>query len=220
MANQFALKAELREEAGKAASRRLRRAGRVPAVLYGGNTKALSLSLDHDEILHNLRNEAFHSHVLAVKVGRKSEHAILKDVHMHPFKPNVLHVDLMRVVADHALQMMVPLHFIGAETSPGVKAGGVFSRNVVEIEISCLPKDLPEFIEIDVSHLEIGDAIHLSEVALPEGVKLVHELDSEHDMPVVAIHHARVTSDEELTVEVPEEEVPAASTESKPSESE
>lgn len=220
MANQFALTAELREESGKAASRRLRRAGRVPAVLYGGNTKTLALSLDHDEILHNLRNEAFHSHVLAVKVGRKSEHAILKDVHMHPFKPSVLHVDLMRVVADHALQMMVPLHFIGADISPGVKAGGVFSRNVVEIEIACLPKDLPEYIEVDVSDLDIGDAIHLSEVGLPAGVRLVHELDSEHDIPVVAIHHARVTSDEELTAEGIEGEVPVAATESKPTEAE
>lgn len=220
MTNEFMLKAEPRTDAGKGASRRLRRQGRVPAILYGGGGKVLALSLDHNDLAHNLHNEAFHSHILTIKIGRKSEKAILKDVQTHPFKPDILHIDLMRIVADQEITMIVPLHFVGAESSPGVKQGGVFSRNVVEVEIQCLPKNLPEFLEVDVSGLEIGDALHLSDIPLLPGVALsapVNDMDSEHNATVAAIHHARVTSEEEPAVEAAETPVEGAATATKES---
>ncbi len=218
MTNEFMLKAEPRTDAGKGASRRLRRQGRVPAILYGGGGKVLALSLNQSDLAHNLHNEAFHSHILTIKIGRKSEKVILKDVQAHPFKPDVLHVDLMRVVANKEITMIVPLHFVGVESSPGVRQGGVFSRNVVEVEIQCLPKNLPEFLEVDVSGLDIGDALHLSDIPLPPGVVLaapVSDGDSERNVTVAAIHHARVTSEEEPaagTAEATAEEVAAGVT--------
>ena len=200
MAIEFTLNAEAREDAGRGASRRLRREGRVPAILYGGDTKALPLTLDHNELIHNLHIEAFHSHVLTVKIGKKNEQAILKDVQHHPFKNEVLHVDLQRVKAGQKLHVTIPLHFVGVDKAPGIKEGGVFSRNVVEVEVECLPKDIPEYLEIDVSMLEIGDAKHLSDIVLPEGVTilaLAHDEEHEHDISIAAVHHPRVTEEEE-----------------------
>ncbi len=207
MAMEFTLTAEPRTDAGKGASRRLRRAGKVPAILYGGSGEARALTLDHNEIIQNLKHEAFHSHILTVKIGKKSEQAILKDLQHHAFRNEVLHMDLQRVDAGHAIRMEIPLHFKGAETSPGVKEGGVFSRNVVEVEIECLPKDLPEYLELDVSMLAIGDSLHLSDIPLPEGVVVValaHDDAHEHDSTVAAVHHPRVTEEEE-PAEVAEE---------------
>lgn len=221
MANEFTLDAEPRTDAGKGASRRLRRLGKVPAVLYGGADKVLALSLDHKELSQHLKHESFHSHILTVKIGRKSEQAILKDVQSHPFKPEVLHVDLQRVDAGQKIRMEIPIHFKGADVAPGVKEGGVFSRNVVEVEIQCLPKDLPEYLELDVSGLGIGDALHLSDVPLPAGVEIValaHDDEHEHDIPVAAVHHPRVTAEEEVT-EAAEGEV-AAGAEAEPAEAE
>jgi large subunit ribosomal protein L25 len=207
MATEFKLNAERREDAGKGASRRLRREGRLPAIIYGGEGDATALTLDHNELMQNLKHEAFHSQILTVKIGRKKEQAVLKDIQRHAYKNEVLHLDLLRIKAGEKLIMTVPLHFEGAEESIGVKEGGVFSRNVVEVEIECLPKDLPEHLELDVSGLDIGDSLHLSDIPLPEGVALVafshvdEEEIEEHDRPVAAIHHARVTEEEE-----PEEE--------------
>ena len=200
MAIEFTLNAEAREDAGRGASRRLRREGRVPAILYGGDTKALPLTLDHNELIHNLHIEAFHSHVLTVKIGKKNEQVILKDVQHHPFKNEVVHVDLLRVKAGQKLHVTIPLHFVGADNAPGIKEGGVFSRNVVEVEVECLPKDIPEYLEVDVSALEIGDARHLSDIVLPEGVTLLalsHDEEHEHDISIAAVHHPRVTEEEE-----------------------
>jgi len=200
MAIEFTLNAEAREDAGRGASRRLRREGRVPAILYGGDTKALPLTLDHNELIHNLHIEAFHSHVLTVKIGKKNEQAILKDIQHHPFKNEVVHVDLLRVKAGQKLHVTIPLHFVGVETAPGIKEGGVFSRNVVEVEVECLPKDIPEYLEIDVSMLEIGDAKHLSDIVMPEGVTMLalsHDEEHEHDISIAAVHHPRVTEEEE-----------------------
>lgn len=199
MAISFNLTAELRTDAGKGASRRLRRTGKVPAILYGGHEDPVSLSLDHNELQRNLAHEAFYSHILTILVGKKSHQAILKDLQRHPSRAEITHVDLQRVSAGEELRTHVPLHFVNEDTSVGVKKqGGVVSHNMIDVEIACLPKNLPEFIEVDIAELEIGEAIHLSELKLPEGVSIValsHGAD--HDLPVVAIHHARVSAEPE-----------------------
>lgn len=225
MANEFVLSAEPRTDAGKGASRRLRREGKVPAILYGGKKKAESLALDHNEIWNHLKHEAFHSHVLHVNIKGKMEQAILKDVQAHPFKPEVLHLDLQRVSAKQEIRMEVPIHFIGEDSIPGVKAGGIFSRNLVEVEIACLPKDLPEYLELDVSGLGIGDSLHLSDIELPKGVEIValaHGDTHEHDLPVVAVHHPRVSTEEEQAAAAEAEgaEAPGAEQAPTPAESE
>ncbi|MGH8427448.1 MAG: 50S ribosomal protein L25/general stress protein Ctc [Gammaproteobacteria bacterium] len=201
MAIEFTLSAEPRTDAGRGASRRLRRAGKVPAILYGGSSGAQALTLDHKEFAQNLKNEAFLSQVLTVKIGETDTQAILKDVQMHHFKMEVLHVDMQRVDAAQKIRMEVPLRFKGADVAPGVKGGGVFSRNVAEVEIECLPKNLPEYLEIDVSALDIGDAVHLSDIPLPEDVVIValsHDDAHERDVAVAAVHHARVAEEEEV----------------------
>ncbi|MDN5863826.1 MAG: 50S ribosomal protein L25/general stress protein Ctc [Gammaproteobacteria bacterium] len=200
MAMEFMLNAERREDAGKGASRRLRAQGKLPAILYGGSGKPVALTLDHNELMQHLKHESFHSQILTVKVGNKKQQAILKDIQRHAFKNEVLHLDLQRIKAADKLRMTVPLHFLGAAESPGIKEGGVFSRNIVEVEIECLPKDLPEYLELDVSALNIGDSVHLSDIPLPEDVALValaHDDAHEHDFLVAAVHQPRVTEEEE-----------------------
>ena len=159
----FELKAEPRGDLGKGASRRLRRAGKVPAILYGGGQDPQPLVLNHLDILNQLKNEAVYSHVLTLNLGDRTESAVLRDLQRHPFKPTILHIDFLRVSADRKLRVHVPLHFVNEETSRGVKQqGGVVSRALIDIEIACLPKDLPEFIEVDLSDLGMGEALHLS----------------------------------------------------------
>ena len=189
----FELKAEPRSDLGKGASRRLRRAGQVPAILYGGGQEPQPLVLNHLDVLNQLKNDAVYSHVLTLKVGDRVESAVLRDMQRHPFKPTILHLDFLRVSADRELRVHVPLHFIHAEASPGVKVqGGVVSHVLVDIEITCLPQNLPEFVEVDLSGLSLGDAIHLSALKLPEGVELATHVapGSETDAIVVSIHHA------------------------------
>ena len=189
----FELKAEPRSDLGKGASRRLRRAGQVPAILYGGGQEPQPLVLSHLDVLNQLKNDAVYSHVLTLKVGDRVESAVLRDMQRHPFKPTILHLDFLRVSADRQLRVNVPLHFVNAEASPGVKVqGGVVSHVLVDIEITCLPQNLPEFIEVDLSGLSLGDAIHLSALKLPEGVELATHIapGSETDAIVVSIHHA------------------------------
>jgi large subunit ribosomal protein L25 len=189
----FELKAEPRSDLGKGASRRLRRAGQVPAILYGGGQEPQPLVLNHLDVLNQLKNDAVYSHVLTLKVGDRVESAVLRDMQRHPFKPTILHLDFLRVSADRELRVHVPLHFIHAEASPGVKVqGGVVSHVLVDIEITCLPQNLPEFIEVDLSGLGLGDAIHLSALKLPDGVELATHVapGSETDAIVVSIHHA------------------------------
>ena len=204
MAIEFTLSAEARDDAGRGASRRLRREGKVPAILYGGSSKPMALTLDHNELIHNLHIEAFHSHVLTINIGKKSEQVILKDVQHHPFKNEVLHVDLLRVKKGQKLHVTIPLHFVGADEAPGVKEGGVFSRSIVEVEVVCLPKDIPEYLEVDVSGLEIGDSRHLTDIKLPEGVEILalsHGDVHEHDIAIAAVHHPRVAEEEEAPAE-------------------
>lgn len=208
MAKDFVLNAEKRDDEGKGASRRLRRAGRVPAILYGGNDAPVSISLDHNEMLRNTAHEAFYSHILTVKLDGKEVQALLKDMQRHPAKPTILHVDLLRVLADKAVRVHVPLHFLNEKTSPGVKtSAGVVSHHLIEVEVECLPKDLPEFIEVDCGAMDVGDALHLTDLKMPAGTKLValmHGEIKDHDQPVVSIHHARVSSEEDLSTAAPE----------------
>lgn len=196
MSETFIVNAQVRDVQGTGASRRLRREGKVPAILYGGNVDAQNLTIEHREIVKHLETEAFYSHVLTIKLGDKEEQAVLKDVQRHPARPIVMHVDFQRVRADREIRMLVPLHFTGAEIAVGVKTGGgVLEHLVNEVEVECLPKDLPEFIEIDVSTLGVDESIHLSELKLPAGVSLV-ELKHGTDPAVVAIHLPRTGAQE------------------------
>ncbi len=202
----FELEADVRSDVGKGASRRLRHADKVPAVVYGGGEKSVSLTLDHNKTQHALSHEAFYSHILTLKINKNAEKVILKDVQRDPSKPRIAHVDFLRVRADQKLQMRVPLHFIGEENAPGLKEGGVFSHSMSDIEVSCLPADLPEFVEVDVSNMMLDQILHLSDLKLGKGVELVafaHGAE-EHDHPVVSIHIPRII--EEEVVEAPAEE--------------
>jgi large subunit ribosomal protein L25 len=191
MKTSFELAAEFRDTQGKGASRRLRRDGRVPAILYGGKREARALTLDHQKLLTSLDNERFYSTILAIRVGDATQAAILKDVQRHPAKNHILHIDLQRVLEDEKIRMSVPLHFANEGSSPGVKTqGGIVSHLQNEVEVSCLPRDLPEFFEIDVGQMSIGDIKRLSDIPLPDGVELV-ELTHGNDEPLVTLHHPR-----------------------------
>lgn len=189
MSVSFDVVAQPRNDTGKGASRRLRRQGLVPAVLYGGHQEPEILALAHNLVLKHLEHEAFYSHVLNLRVGDNSTQVVLKDLQRHPAKPFVLHMDFMRVTQDEKIRMVVPLHFINEERSKGVKAGGNVSHHLTEVEVSCLPKDLPEFISVDLLEMAIGDILHLSEIPMPSGVALAHAPDP--DEPVIVMHGAR-----------------------------
>jgi large subunit ribosomal protein L25 len=198
MAISFELNAEPRTDTGKGASRRLRHAGKVPAIMYGGGKDPESLTLSHNEVLRNLEHEAFYSHILTIKVGGSETRAVLRDMQRHPSKPSVLHMDLLRVSESEKLRMNVPIHFIGEDVAPGVKASGLVSHELTEVGIECLPKDLPEFIGVDISAMNIGDALHLSDLQIPEGVTLLElERGEGHDLAVVSIHAQRVVEEVE-----------------------
>lgn len=196
---QFQVNAQTRQDQGKGASRRLRRAGQLPAIVYGAGKEPLPIAVRHSEMLRHLEHESFYSHILTLNLDGKTEQVVLKDLQRHPAKPLIMHADFMRVSDTEKITMHVPLHFLNEATCIGVKQeGGVVSHHLVEVEIRCLPKDLPEFIEVDLSHLHLGQMIHLSELRLPTGVEipaLAH--GPEHDLPVVAIHkgHGGATAD-------------------------
>jgi large subunit ribosomal protein L25 len=170
---------------GTGASRRLRNSGKTPGIIYGSNDPALAIELDHNALFHALRKEAFHSSILDLEIGGKAQKVLLRDYQMHPFKPLVLHIDFQRVSATEKVHMRVPLHFVNADTSAAVKLqGAVVSHIVTELEVSCLPADLPEFIEVDLGKIEVGHGIHAKDVALPKGVSLVLHIEQEN--PVLA----------------------------------
>src|ERR1700744_2754391 len=195
MKTSFELVAEFRETQGKGASRRLRHDGKVPAILYGGNTAARNLTLSHQKLLILLDNERFYSTILNLRVGDQTQAAILKDVQRHPFKNAIVHIDFQRVEENEKIRIRVPLHFTGAAVSPGVKSqGGIVSHMRNDVEVSCLPKDLPEFVEVDISGLSLNESVHLSQLKVPQGVVLV-ELAKE-DAAVVAIHSPRAEEPE------------------------
>lgn len=187
MTELYVIDAQQRADVGRGASRRLRHADQVPAIIYGAGKEPISLVLSHNEMMKQLKHESFYSHILTVNIDGKKEQAVLKALQRHPVKPRLMHVDFLRVKAGEALHMKVPFHFVGEETCPGVAAGGIISHLISAIEISCLPKDLPEFIEVDVSALELDASIHLFDIQLPKGVKFLHD-DEEHNQPVVSVH--------------------------------
>ena len=205
MGDDFNLIAELREDQGKGASRRLRREGKVPAIIYGGGRPPRKLAFDHNKVLQELEHESFYSSVLNIKVGERSQAAVVKDVQRHPSKPHVLHMDFQRVVAGEAIRMNVPLHFIGEDKAPGVREGGVVSHLMTDVEVSCLPKDLPEYFEVDVSNLALNEMLHVSDIPLPAGVEIPELAQGpEHDHAIVSIQVIRRAAVEEEEAEAEE----------------
>jgi large subunit ribosomal protein L25 len=181
---------------GTGASRRLRRAGKVPGIIYGGQGQPAAIEVDHNSLFHALRVESFHSSILEMDLDGSAERVLLRAVQWHPYKQQVMHIDFQRVDADHVITMKVPVHFMNAEVSPAVKLGGAIVSHVLnEIEISCLPANLPEFIEVDLSAVTIGQVIHVSQVPMPEGVKPV--LHGREDPVVVTVTKPGGGGDEE-----------------------
>lgn len=182
------LSADIREDVGKGASRRLRHAGRVPAVIYGGEKDPVALTLEHREVWHAAENEAFFSSILEIRVGDgRTQQVVIRDMQRHPFKPTIMHVDFMRISAKEELRISLPLHFVNEEQSPaGKEAGVVIQHQLTEVEISALPKDLPEYIEVDLADLEPGGAIMLADLTVPEGVTLLSLTEDEDSNVMVA----------------------------------
>ena len=194
---------------GRGASRRLRRSGKAPGIVYGGTGEPTQVELDHNALLHALKSERFHASILTMKLGSKSQEVLLRDVQMHPYRPLVLHIDFQRVDANKKIHMKVPLHFINAELSPAVKEGGAVVSHVLnEIDISCLPKDLPEFIEVDLSTLKATDTIKVLDLKLPQGVKAVVK-GKENPVVVSVTIPGAVVEEEVVAVPVAAVEVPA-----------
>ena len=218
--NEFEVVAQPRTALGTNASRRLRRTGMIPAILYGGGKDPVPLSLDENRIRKQIENEAFAAHILTVKVEDEDEEsqAVLKSVHRDPATDRVIHMDFQRISASSEIHMRVPLHFINEEECPGKRAGGIVTHLLVEVEVGCLPRDLPEFIEVDMASLDVGDSVHLSEIILPEGVHimaLAHNPDN--DQPVVSVQHPQKL---EAEPEAEEEELEEAMEAAAPTESE
>lgn len=214
MATQFELNAESRHDQGKGASRRLRRQeDKVPGIMYGGGEDPMSLSFQHKQLRKALENEAFASHILTIHIDGKKQQAVLKALQRHPFKPRIQHLDLLRITGKEKINMQIPLHFKGEEIAPGVKlSGGIVSHLLSSLEIRCLPADLPEYIEIDLSQLNVDESIHLSDLKLPQGVEIVSLLqgtDAEHDLAVASLHLPRAAAAEDLTTAPVASEVPA-----------
>jgi len=182
------IQAELREDVGKGASRRLRHQGKIPAVLYGGKIAPATLTLEHDPIKHAAETESFYSSILEIKVadGRQQK-VIVRDVHHHPFKPQIMHLDFQRVSAEEVLRMSVPIHYTGEDESEAGKASGVVIQHLVtEIEIAALPADLPEYLDVDLSELEPGDVVMMSDIKLPEGVEITSLTGDDEDDTMIA----------------------------------
>ncbi len=209
MAKEFDLIADFREDQGKGASRRLRREGKVPAIIYGAGHPPRSITFEHNKVVQQLENESFYSSILNVKVGEKSQAAILKDVQRHPAKRLIMHIDLQRIVEDQAIKMNVPIHYLGEQDAVGVRdGGGTVTKRVNDVEVTCLPKDLPEYLELDISHLGLDEMMYLTDIKVPEGVEIVGlaQAEDEQAQPIVSIHFIH---EEIIEEEVPEEELEA-----------
>jgi large subunit ribosomal protein L25 len=201
MRTKFEINAESRKDQGKGASRRLRHAGKIPAIIYGGSGEPANLALSHQKLLLLVDNEKFYSSIITVDVEGAKQEAIVKDVQMHPAKNAIVHIDLQRVLADQPIRLHLPIHFLNEASSPGVKLqGGTVSHMRTDIEISCLPKDLPEALEVDMGAMGLNDTVKLSDLKLPEGVT-IPELAHGHDAPVVVIHAPRVEVEEPAAAE-------------------
>jgi large subunit ribosomal protein L25 len=188
--NKFEIAAVTRADRGKGASRRLRREGKLPGVLYGGHADPVAITLDHNEVLLQTAHEAFYSHILTLNLDGKTERVVVKDMQRHVYKPRIHHMDLLRVSETEVLNMRVPIHFINEDTCVGVKVGGgVIYHQMADVEITSLPKDLPEFIEVDLKEMNVGDTLHVGELTLPEGVQLTALLHGGDDaLPVVSVY--------------------------------
>jgi len=204
MSEAFELESTSRKDVGKGASRRLRRLeGRIPAIVYGGKTAPVNITLDHDDLMHHLENEAFFSHIISLKIDGTAESVLIKDLQRHPAKARVMHADFLRVDANQAIVVNVPLHFINEEACHGVKMeGGRISHTMTQLEIRCLPSKLPEYIEVDMINVELGQVVHISDIKLPEGVEsvaLAH--GSGHDLSVanVVAPKGNIDDDEETS---------------------
>ena len=199
----YEINAQPRTVQGSGASRRLRHANKVPGIIYGGTTAPTMVEMDHNPLIIALRKESFHASVLTLKIGDVVETVLLRDAQMHPYKAQVLHVDFQRVDATHAIHQKVPLHFINGDVAPGVKlSGGIVSPALNELDVSCLPQDLPAFIEVDLKDLKAGQTIHVSQMTLPKGVKAIAHGD---DDPVVVVITVKKAAGEAA-----EDEAPAA----------
>ena len=202
MSTDFILQAKGREDTGKGASRRLRRlAGEVPGIVYGGKKDPTKIALTHKDVAKALENEAFFSSIISLNIEGTSEDVIIKDIQRHPARKIVLHMDFFRVSKTTVLQTKVPLHFINEDTCPGVKlGGGIVAHTMTDIEIQCLPKNLPEFIEVDMAEVDLGDIVHISDIVLPEGVESVAlNLGADHDLSVATINKPKAVEVEEDT---------------------
>ena len=198
MSEEFNLIAEMRDDQGKGASRRLRRQGKVPAVIYGAGRDPRNLMFDHNKVLRQLDDPSFYSSILNVKVGEKSRAAIVKDIQRHPSKKQIIHIDLQRIVEDEQIKMQIPIHYLGEEDAVGVKiGGGTVTKIMTELEISCLPKDLPEFLEVDISELELDQMLNVSDISLPEGVE-ISDIIKEQDQAIVSIQEIKEIIEEEI----------------------
>ncbi|WP_218397104.1 50S ribosomal protein L25/general stress protein Ctc [Alteromonas lipotrueae] len=195
----FTLEATVRTDLGKGASRRLRREDKLPGIIYGGEEAPVSITLEHNKVNNAADFEAFYSHVLTLNVDGKAVEVLVKDMQRHAFKPRILHVDFQRVIAGQELHTNVPLHFINEDKSAAIKAGGIAEHHVNEIEITCLPKDLPEFIEVDIANVEMDSTLHLSDLTLPAGITSVElgKDDETHDLAVVTVKPAPKAADAE-----------------------
>jgi large subunit ribosomal protein L25 len=194
----FELEIEARDTFGKGESRRLRRRGKVPAIMYGGGQEPRAIMLGKDRLQLHMEREAFYTSVLTLNLGTESQAVIVKDVQRHPAKPHVLHLDFQRIVADEKITLNIPIHFLGEEESIGVsEQGGEISRLLTDVEISCLPRDLPEFLELDVKNLELNQLLHLSDLVIPEGVE-VTALAHDQDPAVISINPPRREEEDEV----------------------
>jgi len=199
MSQDFDLIAEIREDQGKGASRRLRRSGKVPAIIYGAGRPPRQLAFDHNRVIQQLENESFYSSILNIKVGENSQAAIVKDIQRHPAKRIIMHMDFQRIVEGEKIKMNVPIHYLNAEESVGVKQeGGSVSQLVNDVEVSCLPKDLPEYFEVDIVELKLNEMLHLSDIKVPEGVEIPELAQGpEHDHAIVSIQLIKVVEEVE-----------------------
>lgn len=214
MSDEINVNATSRSVFGKGASRRLRREKLVPGILYGDDKEPQAIQLKENEVFKHLENESFYSQLIQVSVdGGEPARSILKDVQRHPFKRQILHLDFMRVVAGAELQVSVPLHYMNEDVSIGAKAGGIITHSENEVLIACLPRNIPESIEVDMSDLNIGDSVHLSQLKLPEGVRLVdlQEAGDDSDRQVAAVNAPRVEVEADPDAEAPAADVPTAS---------
>jgi len=216
MAKSVDLIAEYREDSGKGASRRLRRTGKVPAIVYGAGREPRAVTFERDSLMHKMESESFFSSVLNIKIGKNNRQCILKDVQMHPAKRQVLHLDFQRIVADELIRMTVPIHFLNEEAAVGVKVGGGSVAHMIsEVEVSCLPANLPEYLDIDIGELALDETLYLADIPLPDGVE-IPELTEDNNPGVVSIHVIKEVVIEEEELEAVEGEVPTLEGEEPP----